>query len=235
MSYCVNCGVELDRSEKACPLCGVAVLNPRQPYDDQAPRPYPKRLDPIYARINRRFTAAVLSIILAFPGVFCLAINFILDGVLTWSLYVAGALALVWVFLVPYFLYSKPTVIKIFLPGVPAISLYLLLIAKLQGNHSWFLTLAMPMVIVTCGLIFLNIVLINAGKISGFAIPAAILVSAGLLTTGIELIINFDLTGRLQLGWSLFVLIPTVAIAAFFLAAARRQSIREEIRKRLHL
>ncbi len=44
MSYCVNCGVELDRSEKACPLCGVEVLNPRQPYDDQAPRPYPKRL-----------------------------------------------------------------------------------------------------------------------------------------------------------------------------------------------
>lgn len=235
MSYCVNCGVELDRSEKACPLCGVEVLNPRQPYDDQTPRPYPKRLDPIYARINRRFTAAILSIAAAFPAVLCLAINFILDGGLTWSFYVAGALAVVWVFVVPYFLYAKPTILKIFLPDVLAVSLYLLLISKLQADGSWFLTLAMPMVILTCGLILLNIVLIDAGTIYGFAIPASILISAGILTVGVELIINLELIGRLQLGWSLYVLIPTLAVAAFFLTVARRQSIREEIRKRLHL
>ena len=28
MSYCVNCGVELEKSEKACPLCGIEVKNP---------------------------------------------------------------------------------------------------------------------------------------------------------------------------------------------------------------
>ena len=30
MSYCVHCGVELAPSERDCPLCGTAVLNPRR-------------------------------------------------------------------------------------------------------------------------------------------------------------------------------------------------------------
>ena len=30
MSYCVNCGVELDASAKECPLCNTPVLNPRE-------------------------------------------------------------------------------------------------------------------------------------------------------------------------------------------------------------
>ena len=29
MSYCVNCGVELDNSVKQCPLCNTMVINPR--------------------------------------------------------------------------------------------------------------------------------------------------------------------------------------------------------------
>ena len=31
MSYCVNCGVELARCEKKCPLCGVEAVNPASP------------------------------------------------------------------------------------------------------------------------------------------------------------------------------------------------------------
>ena len=29
MSYCVNCGVELDASAKICPLCNTPVINPK--------------------------------------------------------------------------------------------------------------------------------------------------------------------------------------------------------------
>ena len=29
MSYCVNCGVELDHTLKSCPLCETPVINPR--------------------------------------------------------------------------------------------------------------------------------------------------------------------------------------------------------------
>ena len=41
MSYCVNCGVELDVSAHACPLCGTPVVNPRCPVDETAQPLFP--------------------------------------------------------------------------------------------------------------------------------------------------------------------------------------------------
>ena len=42
MSYCVNCGVELQADAEKCPLCNTVVINPnelRSPKDAQAPFP----------------------------------------------------------------------------------------------------------------------------------------------------------------------------------------------------
>ena len=30
MSYCVNCGVELEENARECPLCSTPVVNPRE-------------------------------------------------------------------------------------------------------------------------------------------------------------------------------------------------------------
>lgn len=30
MSYCVNCGVELDKTCSVCPLCNTKVINPNR-------------------------------------------------------------------------------------------------------------------------------------------------------------------------------------------------------------
>ena len=43
MSYCVNCGVELDATARACPLCHTPVQNPNQPVDAELPPPFPSR------------------------------------------------------------------------------------------------------------------------------------------------------------------------------------------------
>ena len=37
MSYCVNCGVELDATASFCPLCHTPVVNPNQPVDGASP------------------------------------------------------------------------------------------------------------------------------------------------------------------------------------------------------
>jgi hypothetical protein len=235
MSYCVNCGVELEKTEKSCPLCGVEVINPAQPYDDKAVRPYPKRLDPINARINRQFIAAVVSICLAFPAVLCLAIDLSLNGSLSWSLYVTGALILVWTAAVPVYLYRRPTLTRLFLPVLTALILYLLLIASMQKDSSWFYTLALPIVLLLAVLFYLNAWLIIHRKVRGFAIPAMILISTGLMTVGCDIAIGLHLGDTWVPDWSFYVLIPCLAVAMLSLAVARRQSIREEIKKRLHL
>ena len=43
MSYCVNCGVELDATARACPLCHTPVQNPNRPVDAELPPPFPSR------------------------------------------------------------------------------------------------------------------------------------------------------------------------------------------------
>lgn len=235
MSYCVNCGVELEKSEKHCPLCGVEVINPARPYDDKAVRPYPKRLDPINARINRQFIASVLTICMAFPAVLCLAINLSLSGSLSWSLYVTGALVVIWTAVVPAYLFRRPSLTRLFLPVLISLSLYLLLIAQMQKDSSWYLTLALPIILVSAILFYLNAWLIIHRKVRGFAIPAMILISIGLLTVSCDITIGLHLGSDWVPDWSFYVLIPCLAVAMLSLTVARRQSIREEIKKRLHL
>ena len=42
MSYCVNCGVELEPSLTECPLCNTPVINPKELYNQKKTSPYPK-------------------------------------------------------------------------------------------------------------------------------------------------------------------------------------------------
>ena len=101
MSYCVNCGVELAESEHACPLCHTEVLNPAQPFDRKAPRPFPSRLDLFTPSNNRGFIAAIVTLVLALPAAICLACDIAYTEGAGWSMLVVGAMAMLWVFIVP--------------------------------------------------------------------------------------------------------------------------------------
>lgn len=235
MSYCVNCGVELAASEKCCPLCGVEVVNPRQPHLEDSWRPYPKREDPMITRLNHRFIAVILSISLALPATICLAIDRAYTGRLTWSLYVAGSLIMIWCWIVPVFLYRKPGYFKIALPISASLLAFLLMIERLQPDRGWFVPLALPLVLLCTILVSMLAVLGSRRIVRGFAIPAAILACAGLLTIGVELIVNYYETESIKLFWSWFIFLPCLALAALSLAIARRQRVKTEILKRLHL
>jgi hypothetical protein len=235
MSYCANCGVELEKSEKTCPLCGLEVCNPRQPWDEKTERPYPGHPDPLNDQINRRFTAAILSVSISFPAALCVVINLILDGRATWGLIAAGALALVWLLTVPYYLYRQPNLTLVFLPIIAGVPAYVLLVAWILKSFSWYLPLALPIILLTCLLVFLDGILIERCLVKGFFIPPLILATAGILVIGIEMIIKLYLNHKIQVSWSLLAAIPCLAVALVLLAVARRQSIREEIKRRIHL
>ncbi len=235
MSYCVNCGVELAPSETACPLCGVVVNNPLQPAPAKVERPYPLEEDPVNVRTNRRFIAAILSILLALPVALCLAIEFTFSARLNWSLYVAGSLAMIWLWIVPPFLLRKATFLPCAVIDAGGILAFLRLIEALQSSRGWFWPLAFPIVVLVAGLVIIVVSLTLRRLLRGFQIPSALLTIVGLQAVGIELIINLSLDHRLHLAWSWFVLIPCLALAAASLAVSRRQKVRDEILKRLHL
>lgn len=235
MSYCVHCGVELETSERACPLCGTEVCNPRQPFDERARRPYPTQVDPITERINRQFIVAIISILMAFPTLLVLVIDLFYTTGLDWSLIVAGAVAMVWVFVCPGLLLRKPTFLKIAVPSLLAILGFLLLLNRFYFMADWYVHLALPIVLLSGVLTIANGELIARRILRGFVIPAAILGSIGLLVTGIEIVVSLYMNGYVHVQWSLFVLIPCLALAGIALSVARHRTIQDEIRKRLHL
>ena len=151
MSYCVNCGVELAPSEKRCPLCGVEVVNPAKPWTEPEALPYSDNAERI-RRIDRRYLAGLISLVLLIPAVVCMFCD-ILDGRLSWSLLVTGALLNVFViFLVPMMLHRPSALLLIALDTVST-SAYLLLIRIACGlpasGKDWLLPLALPIVLLT--------------------------------------------------------------------------------------
>ena len=104
MSYCVNCGVELDESAKKCALCSTAVINPNIKQEDkQVPHPFSSEIL-VPESVKTRFVASVISVIILIPNIVCFFSNFAFFNETFWSLYVMSTSFLLWlVFLFSFF------------------------------------------------------------------------------------------------------------------------------------
>ena len=88
MSYCVNCGVELDDSAKKCALCDTVVINPAKgEKKTEAVAPFS---DEVYMpkTVKARFFAGLASLIMLVPNMACLLVNALIlkDGF--WSAHI---------------------------------------------------------------------------------------------------------------------------------------------------
>ena len=100
MSYCVNCGVELDASARACPLCGTPVVNPRAPVQPDAPLPFPERRAEV-APVDRRGAGLTVTVMLAAAAACCAVLNrFFFFPQAPWSAYAVGGIFVFWVLVV---------------------------------------------------------------------------------------------------------------------------------------
>lgn len=89
MSYCVNCGVELDPSAKTCPLCGTPAWHPEL----DAPPYFPANSAAVQPA-SRREAAILLTAMLVSVSLCCGLLNLFLPTDRPWSLYVIGAAGL---------------------------------------------------------------------------------------------------------------------------------------------
>lgn len=235
MSYCVNCGVELEQSERKCPLCDVEVINPKQPHRDNTMRPYPERLDPINARLNKRFAATIISIAIALPAVLTLAINYIYNGSAGWGAYVASSMVLLWFFIVPLFLWTRLTFIKAVVPGLVALVGYFRFLEYLHPANEWFIRLALPLTALTSILIIVIGLLIERSILKSYYAAAAVFVALAVIVVAVEYLSEIYAFGAVKLQWSLYAAIPNLAAAALCLAIARRHSWRDRVNRRIHI
>lgn len=235
MSYCVNCGVELGRSEKSCPLCGTPVVNPASPFDESAPRPYPKHIERINARIDRRYAAAFTSVLLLIPLFVTLFTDLLVSGRFSWSLYVVGGLALVFTFvLLPLLMKSPRPMLSIVIDGL-AVTAFLAAV-----NHSvagsWFLPLGLPLsVLATCYAIVIHILFVRKTELEALKKIAYLLIASGVFVVGVEFFVDLCRKKQLIPTWSFYALFPCLVLACCLLILNRKAKLKDEIRRRFFI
>ncbi len=148
MSYCVNCGVELDASAKKCVLCGTAVLNPNNIDEAQDETPFATESH-IPKSVSRRFVAYIVSVVMFIPNVVCLITNFAFFNETLWSLNILCTSLLLWVvFVFPFFTKkSKPYLMWAF-DTVAVASFFYFIFAVSKNGMGVYLTVVLPIIAV---------------------------------------------------------------------------------------
>lgn len=237
MSYCVNCGVELESSIKKCPLCETPVLNPNELQDNVAAllqgTPFPDKVGQVEP-IRRKDMAIVLTVILACTAVSCLLLNYLVWNPNQWSLLVLGFCGLLWVFLVPPLLIKNlKKRIMALINGV-MVCIYIGLIGIFTDSSEWVVDLGIPIALTV--LILVEILLTVAKYKSSFPVLAGmIFMEIAVLCIGIELLVARALNHPLGIKWSAVVLAVCTVITGALIAMFSRRRVRNEIKRRFHL
>ena len=233
MSYCVNCGVELDKTCAVCPLCNTAVYNPNQPVDTESPKPYAEQKENVELRSPREFTI-LMSIILGTISVVCGLLNLEFFDRTRWSFYVIGICAVVWFFLLPTFFPRKiSTLTGLCLKGVSILA-YLLMIHHLHPGNGWFIDIALPVTTIAT-LLVLNYYFFSLRRKSSFITKLTLLfASVGILCVTIELLADLHFYGIISFAWSLIVFACCSSLVVVLITISYLSGIRGELRKRLH-
>lgn len=236
MSYCVNCGVELDEGEKKCPLCATAVLNPNKPFDETAKPAYPDSVKQMDIVQERKMTALLISAVIALPLSICLVCNYILSHTFNWSIYVLISLSVVWVVIVPPFLIRRGTLLWCISLDVMALGVFLYVINKITTpNEDWFRPLAMPLLLAGAVLVLVLAFVFKYAHLTKLYNAAVCYTLVGVLLVDIEIITDSYLGQPTGLNWSPLAMVPCVLFALLHVLVERKKHWKSIMKKKLHM
>ena len=232
MSYCVNCGVELGDSEKHCPLCQVEVANPKAPWEEPAERPYSHHVETMMDRIDRRYFATLAGLLLTIPCILTVLLDIISGSGLTWSAYVIGAVAVIYVMVLLPFFFRKYHAVIFLGADCAAVLLYLLFIETVNGGQ-WFLALGLPLTVAASVCLLALALLFTKKKCSIIVKTGAVLIAVGVFVVAAEVFISLNVFQTVRFAWSLYALIPCAVLGVAALVLEHRQNFKERVRRRL--
>lgn len=233
MSYCVNCGVELEASLKECPLCGTPIINPNAAPKNNTPAPYPARSGQVEA-VKRRDLGILLTVVLTATSVTCLLLNLLVFDRVLWSLLVIGICACLFVFTFPAVFYSKmPFYLSLLADGV-AVALYLYLITFITPSAGWYWEIGLPVVLLLTALLELYGLLVRLLPVSILSCALYLFLEIPTFCVALELLIRHAMGTSGRIVWSAVVLTVCVIIDFALFTILIKKRLRNELRKRLH-
>ena len=230
--YCINCGVKLADTEKRCPLCGTVVFHPELIRPEAEPL-YPQDQVPV-PKVNSRIANVIVTAAFLLPILITLLCDLQMNGGVTWSGFVIGALVVGYVILVLPTWFRKPNPV-IFVPcGFVAVGLYLLYISLATGGH-WFLSFAFP-VVGAVGLIVTTVVTllryVRRGRLYVFGGAA---IALGAFMPVMELLMNLTFHFQKFKWWSLYPMIPLVLLGGVLIFLAAYRPARESMERKFFI
>lgn len=233
MSYCVNCGVELDASHKSCPLCNTPVINPSQPIQPETIPPFPREKGQVEL-VKRKDAAILVSVVLLSTAITCGLLNVFIYKANLWSLAIIGACIVLWVFMIPLIIYTKLSpYASLVLDGVVVCaSLYML--TWLTNKNNWFFAIALPVTLLVTLLAEIMTFLLRKFRFSFLVTATVSFLEIAVLCVGIELTLNRYLHHRFYLSWSGIVLTICAIITVALVTILSKKRLRNAVRRRLH-
>ncbi len=234
MSYCVNCGVELDPSLKRCPLCNTPVVNPAHLRElTPVASPFPPNKGEVDI-LHKKDFAVVLSTFLFSTAAACALLNFFRFKQALWSLPIIGICLVLWVVIIPLLWYRNISpYLSLMLDGIVML-IYLYLLTWLTPSADWFWRIGTPIVLLITFLTEFTTFLCRKFRVSFLAAALYVVIDAAILCVGIESILDYYLRYEISLGWSAVVLTACAITAITLLTLLSKKKWRNAVRRRLH-
>ncbi len=224
---CKYCGVELSPDMDKCPLCNNSP-------GEELPVKDKRKTDAFHIMKHTRNLWEAFGVIAIAAIAFTILLNLIIDNSTTWSLYVGGSIASVWLYYTIY--HFARHYLLIWAPAALAVTLgNLLLIDVLSGEISWFLSLALPIASVFFVLLAVFMLIINRVKYQGFNVLGFALLHIVVFCIACDLFISLHHDTPAVLSWSLFVIISAIPIAIILLFVHYRLRKGNDLKSFFHI
>ncbi len=232
MSYCVNCGVELEKACKACPLCDTPVINPKEKSDKKAIPAYPEDLS-IPKSTKKLYTCFVLSLAILIPSLVLIILNavFFDNPVLK---YIIGGFVVAWVWFLFPLLWKKPIPVVLIAIDAFAIMAYFHLYRFGGDDSGWVYGIAIPIVIFLWGIVNIFILWLRKPR-SKCSITVAVLGAINVMTFVAEIAMSIFFMKKLQVVVSLVMTACCVSLMIFFIVMEKSKRLKAWMQRKFFL
>lgn len=226
MSYCVNCGVELDDSASKCVLCNTPVINPNIESPIEAPKPFSEiAINP--ASVKSKFVAAIISVVLLIPNVVCFFINVLMYDDSFWTVYVNATSMLLWVLFVFPFLQKKLRPILMWAFNTLSVAFYIYAFYALEATADhWYFQLALPCVATVSLCVFIFILWIRKKGRHWSSILIHIFADTTVISLVFGCLFAEYFSSVLALGIGIILAISSIGLVGFFIYCNTSKRVR---------
>lgn len=225
MSYCVNCGVELDNVTESCPLCRTPVVNPNLIKQQEITPSFPDRIY-MPKSLNKRFGAFIASVVILLPNIVCTLVNILFYPDSIWGWLVNATSLLVWVVFVSPFLWKKTVSWALILIDSVCVMGYAAVICSLTGNKDAYFGCVLPLIAVVAVIVGFFIEFKEHAKPGWPVLCIAAFTEILVSSLSIELIVRNYLDINMLPAYSLIISACCATVTAFFIAVATNKKLR---------